>query len=106
MVDMEKLFGCIGIYSFLGFWWLGMNFFFDNLTPKGLKSSLLINSLLNMPLFSFSNVLTDTPATFHAAWPLSAVGIEPYFKFPSSISTWEIVIANSIFSSVISDFLW
>ncbi|QCD99235.1 hypothetical protein DEO72_LG7g516 [Vigna unguiculata] len=62
MVDMEKLFGCIGIYSFLGFWWL--------------------------------------------AWPLSAVGIEPYFKFPSSISTWEIVIANSIFSSVISDFLW
>ncbi|ESW33092.1 hypothetical protein PHAVU_001G042500 [Phaseolus vulgaris] len=62
MVDMENLFGCIGIYSFLGFWWL--------------------------------------------AWPLNAVGIETYFKFPSSISTWEIVIANSIFSSVISDFLW
>ncbi|CAJ1972389.1 unnamed protein product [Sphenostylis stenocarpa] len=61
-VDMEKLFGCIGLYSFLGFWWL--------------------------------------------AWPLNAVGIEPYFKFPSSISTWEIVIANSIFSGVISDFLW
>jgi len=54
-----------------------------------------------------SNFLTDDVlATFHAAWPLNAVGIEPYFKFPSSISTWEIVIANSIFSSVISDFLW
>jgi len=22
MVDMENIFGCIGIYSFLGFWWL------------------------------------------------------------------------------------
>ncbi|KAK7383402.1 hypothetical protein VNO78_29081 [Psophocarpus tetragonolobus] len=61
-VDMQKLFGCIGLCSFLGFWWL--------------------------------------------AWPLNAVGMEPHLKFPSSMSTWEIVIANSISSSVISDYLW
>ncbi|XP_020210089.1 uncharacterized transporter C405.03c isoform X2 [Cajanus cajan] len=60
-VDMEKLFGCIGLYSFLAFWWI--------------------------------------------AWPLNAVGIEPHFKFPSSMSTWEMVIANNICSSVISDYL-
>ncbi|RDX95259.1 hypothetical protein CR513_22246, partial [Mucuna pruriens] len=29
-VDMQKLFGCIGLYSLLGFWWLGMDFFLEN----------------------------------------------------------------------------
>ncbi|TKY58054.1 membrane protein [Spatholobus suberectus] len=29
-VDMQKLFGCIGLYSFLGFWWLGMDYFLGN----------------------------------------------------------------------------
>jgi len=40
-VDMENLFGCIGIYSFLGFWWLGMDFFFENFTQQGLQISLM-----------------------------------------------------------------
>jgi len=81
----------------------------DHVNSKYINDKIM-NVFLNfekdkfLPL-SLSNFLTDALATFHAAWPLKAVGIE-YFKFPSSISTWEIVIANSIFSTVISDFLW
>ncbi|XP_019447594.1 PREDICTED: uncharacterized vacuolar membrane protein YML018C-like [Lupinus angustifolius] len=61
-VDIQKFFGCIGLYCLIGFWWL--------------------------------------------AWPLNAARIEPPFELPSSKSTWKIVIANSIWSSVISDYFW
>ncbi|KAI4316418.1 hypothetical protein L6164_024399 [Bauhinia variegata] len=61
-VDMQKVLGCIGLYSLLGFWWLAL--------------------------------------------PLSAAGIEPHFKFPSSRPIAEMVIANSFWSSVISDYFW
>ncbi|KAK7260985.1 hypothetical protein RIF29_27288 [Crotalaria pallida] len=61
-VNMQKIFGCIGLYCLLGFWWLAL--------------------------------------------PLNAAGIEPLFKLPSSLSTSKIVIANSIWSSVISDYFW
>ncbi|KAJ7292355.1 hypothetical protein O6H91_14G067500 [Diphasiastrum complanatum] len=61
-VDVQRIFGYIGLFTLLGLWWL--------------------------------------------VWPLMALGLEPKFTIPTSTKVDEILLANGMIGSVLSDYLW
>ena len=107
-VDVQKLFGYLGLFSLVALWWLGSTSLFQINITEVYKFEIYVHmKFLNCACIS--QLIYPKVCHYYVSisvWPLTALGIEPKFSMPHSTKVDEVVVANGLIGSVLSDYFW